>query len=175
MPNGPLNFASAVSPWIITIEALNDFRVAGPKQEPEVLPHLQYDGNKNYDISLELSITPAAHEASIVTKTNFKYMYWNMCQQLAHHTSNGCNVRVGDLMASGTISGPKPGSFGSMLEICWGGKNPITLTDGKLRSFIEDGDKVSLRGWAEKDGKRIGFGELYNRIVDEDWTGLPSE
>jgi len=178
VPLGPFlskNFASAMSPWIVTLEALNDFRINGPSQEPDVLPHLQFSGQKNYDIALEVSITPAGHEESVVTRSNFKYMYWNMCQQLAHHTSNGCNVRVGDLMASGTISGPDPGSLGSMLEICWGGNKPITLSDGKLRSFIEDGDKVTLRGWSEKNGRRIGFGEVYNRVVNETWPGLPAE
>ncbi len=175
VPLGPFlakNFASSMSPWIVTLEALNDFRVAGVKQEPDVLPYLKFDGKRNYDISLEVAITPAGHEEAIVTRSNFKYMYWNMCQQLAHHTSNGCNVCVGDLMASGTISGHDQGSFGSMLEICWGGKNPITLSDGKLRSFIEDGDRVTIRGWAENQEKRIGFGEVYNRIVNETWPGL---
>jgi fumarylacetoacetase len=175
VPLGPFlakNFASSMSPWIVTLEALNDFRVTGVKQEPEVLPYLQFEGKRNYDVSLEVAITPAGHEEAIVTKSNFKYMYWNMCQQLAHHTSNGCNICVGDLMASGTISGHDQGSFGSMLEICWGGKNPITLSDGKLRSFIEDGDRVTIRGWAENQEKRIGFGEVYNRIINETWPGL---
>ncbi|MFZ1676980.1 MAG: fumarylacetoacetase [Saprospiraceae bacterium] len=178
VPLGPFlakNFASSMSPWIVTLEALNDFRVAGVKQEPDVLPYLQYVGKRNYDVSLEVSITPAGHEEAIVTKSNFKYMYWNMCQQLAHHTSNGCNVRIGDLMASGTISGHDQGSYGSMLEICWGGKNPITLSDGKLRSFIEDGDRVTIRGWAENQEKRIGFGEVYNRVVNETWPGLAAQ
>ncbi|MEO6131691.1 MAG: fumarylacetoacetase [Saprospiraceae bacterium] len=175
VPLGPFlakNFASAMSPWLITLEALTDFRINGPVQEPAVLPYLQYDGKKNYDISLEVSITPAGCEEVVVSRSNFKYMYWNMCQQLAHHTSNGCNVRVGDLMASGTISGHDQSSYGSMLEICWGGKNPITLTDGKLRSFIEDGDRVTMRGWAENESKRIGFGDVYNRIINETWSGL---
>ncbi len=178
VPLGPFlakNFASSMSPWIVTLEALNDFRVSGPKQEPAVLPYLQFKGNRNYDIALEVSIATAGHEESIVTRSNFKFMYWNMCQQLAHHTSNGCNVLVGDLMASGTISGSDPGSYGSMLELCWGGKNPMTLSDGKLRSFIEDGDKVTMRGWATIEGKRIGFGEVYNRIVYEGNTGLASD
>jgi fumarylacetoacetase len=176
VPLGPFlakNFASSMSPWIVTLEALDFCRVAGPAQTPEVLPYLEYKGNQNYDISLEVSITPIGHEECIVTRSNFKYMYWNMCQQLAHHTSNGCNVRIGDLMASGTISGPDPGSYGSMLELCWGGKKPLTLSDGKLRSFIEDGDKVTMRGWAERDNKRVGFGDVYNRIVNESWSGLP--
>ncbi|HZV71179.1 MAG TPA: fumarylacetoacetase [Saprospiraceae bacterium] len=178
VPLGPFlakNFASSMSPWIVTLEALNEFRVPGAIQEPQVLPYLEFEDNRNYDVALEVSITPAGHEEIVVTRSNFKYMYWNMCQQLAHHTSNGCNVRVGDLMASGTISGHDQGSFGSMLEICWGGKNPITLSDGKLRSFIEDGDMVIMRGWAENKEKRIGFGEVYNRIVNETWPGLAAE
>lgn len=178
VPLGPFlakNFASSMSPWIVTLEALNDFRVSGVVQEPQVLPYLQFEGKRNYNVSLEVAITPAGHEEAIVTKSNFKYMYWNMCQQLAHHTSNGCNVCIGDLMASGTISGHDQGSFGSMLEICWGGKNPITLSDGKLRSFIEDGDRVTIRGWAENKEKRIGFGEVYNRIVNETWPGLAAQ
>lgn len=178
VPLGPFlskNFASSMSPWIVTLEALDAFRVQGPEQQPEALPHLRSTGLKNYDISLEVSITPAGFDESIVTRSNFKYMYWNMCQQLAHHTSNGCNIHVGDLMASGTISGKDPDSFGSMLELSWGGKNPLTLINGQVRSFIEDGDRVTMRGWADKSGMRIGFGEVYNRIVNESWPGLAAE
>ena len=178
VPLGPFlskNFASAISPWIVTLEALDLFRVPGPVQNPEVLPHLRYYGDKNYDISLEVSIAPAGFEESVVSRSNFKYMYWNMCQQLAHHTSNGCNVRVGDLMASGTISGAEENSFGSMLELSWGGKNPLTLTSSHQRAFIEDGDRVTIRGWAEKKGQRVGFGEVFNRIVNESWPGLAAE
>jgi len=154
---------------------LENFRVKGPEQVPEVLPYLRYQGLKNYDVSLEVSIKPTGFEESIVTRSNFKYMYWNMCQQLAHHTSNGCNVRVGDLMASGTISGNEPDSFGSMLELSWGGKNPLTMDNGQVRTFIEDGDRVTIRGWAERAGQRVGFGEVYNRIVNESWPGLATE
>ncbi|MDQ3017276.1 MAG: fumarylacetoacetase [Bacteroidota bacterium] len=178
VPLGPFlakNFASAMSPWVVTMEALQSYQVQGPMQEPEVLPYLKYQGMKNYDISLEVSITPAGYDESVVTQSNYKYMYWNMCQQLAHHTSNGCNVRVGDLMASGTISGHEHDSFGSMLELSWGGKNPITLSNGQTRYFIEDGDLVTLRGWSEKDGIRVGFGEVHNRIVNESWPGLAAE
>lgn len=167
VPLGPFlakNFASGIAPWIVTLEALEPFRVAGPKQEPEVLPYLQYEGLKNYDIHLEVEITPDQSQPGVVSRSNFKYMYWNMCQQLAHHTSNGCNIRIGDLMASGTISGPDPDSLGSMLEISLGGKNPVTLPGGETRAFIEDGDTVTLRGWGEKDGVRVGFGAVSNRI-----------
>ena len=167
VPLGPFlskNFASAMSPWIVTLEALDSFRVPGPKQIPVVLPYLEYEGSKNYDISLEVSLAAENKDEAIISRSNFKYMYWNMCQQLAHHTSNGCNVRVGDLMASGTISGPDQASLGSMLEITSGGKTPLTLPDDTKRSFIEDGDTVAIRGWAEKDGVRIGFGEVYNKV-----------
>ncbi len=170
VPLGPFlakNFFSSMSPWIIPLEALEPFRVAGPVQDPAVLPYLQYDGLKNYDIQLEVAIAPAGHIDSIVSRSNFKYMYWNMCQQLAHHTVNGCNVRVGDLMASGTISGPDEKSYGSMLELAWSGTKPLTLPDGVQRSFIEDGDQVTLRGWAEKEDIRVGFGEVKNRVIDE--------
>ena len=144
-------------------------------QQPEVLPYLRFQGMRNYDIALDVSITPAGYDESIVTRSNYKYMYWNMCQQLAHHTSNGCNVRVGDLMASGTISGQEPDSFGSMLELSWGGKNPLTLSNGLTRSFIEDGDRITLRGWAENEGIRVGFGDVNNRIINESWPGLAAE
>jgi fumarylacetoacetase len=167
VPLGPFlakNFASGISPWIVTLEALEPFRVKGPEQHPAVLPYLQYEGLKNYDIHLEVILTPRDAGPATISVSNFRYMYWNMCQQLAHHTSNGCNVRIGDLMASGTISGPDRGSLGSMLEISLGGKDPLTLSNGQTRSFIEDGDTVTLAGWAEKDGQRVGFGEVYNTV-----------
>lgn len=167
VPLGPFlakNFASTISPWIVTMDALEPYRVEGPGQNPKVLPYLEFSGKKNFDIDLEVAIRTGSEETTI-TKSNFKYMYWNMCQQLAHHTVNGCNVEIGDLYASGTISGPKPGSFGSMLEITWNGKNPITLVDGSKRQFIEDGDSVILRGFAHKNGVRIGFGECKGQIL----------
>jgi fumarylacetoacetase len=168
VPLGPFlskNFASGISPWVVTLEALDPFRVEGPKQEPEVLPYLQYTGTKNYDIALEVIITPENGTENIVSKSNFKFMYWNMCQQLAHHTCNGCNVNIGDLMASGTISGRDRESLGSMLEISVAGKNPIVLNNGEERSFIHDGDTVILRGHAANGGKRVGFGEVLNKIL----------
>ncbi len=168
VPLGPFlakSFASSISPWIVTMEALAPFRVAGPVQQPAVLPYLQYSGEKNLDINLEVSISPSGSEASVICHSNFKYMYWNMAQQLAHHTMNGCNVNIGDMMASGTISGPTPDSFGSMLELSWGGKNPITLSDGATRTFIEDGDTVSMKGYAKKDGIRVGFGEVLTQVL----------
>ena len=172
IPLGPFlgkNFCSSISPWIVTMDALEPFRVAGPKQEPEVLPYLQFEGKKNYDINLEVCIQPEPlnlnPETTVVSKSNFKYMYWNMCQQLAHHTVNGCNIRVGDLMASGTISGSTPDSYGSMLELTWKGTKPIKLSDGSERKFINDNDTVIMRGYCEKENLKIGFGEMKGKIL----------
>ena len=168
IPLGPFlakNFASTLSPWIVTLEALDAFRVKGPDQQPEVLQYLKTEGLKNYDIHLSVDILSEQGVQKRVSTSNFRYMYWNMCQQLAHHTVNGCNVRVGDLMASGTISGPTPDSYGSMLEICWKGTKPLDMPDGTHRKFIEDGDTVIIRGWCEKDGKRIGFGVCDGKII----------
>jgi fumarylacetoacetase len=168
VPLGPFlakNFGSTISPWIVTLDALQPFRVKGPDQFPQVLPYLVTNGEKNFDISLEVLIKPEQSDETTVSRSNFKYMYWNVCQQLAHHTVNGCNVQVGDLYASGTISGPSPGSFGSMLELTWNGQRPMHLADGTERKFINDGDTVVLRGHAEKDGVRIGFGECRGKIL----------
>ncbi len=167
VPLGPFlakNFGSTISPWIVTLDALEPFRVDGPKQQPEVLPYLKFNGKRNFDIALEVAIEADGKE-TVVSRSNFKYMYWNMCQQLAHHTINGCNIEVGDLYASGTISGPEPGSFGSMLEITWNGKNPVKLSNGGERKFIEDGDIVRMRGHAKKDAVRIGFGDCSGLIL----------
>lgn len=167
VPLGPFlakNFASTISPWIVTLEALEPFRVEGPKQDPEVLPYLEYEGKKNFDIRLQVVIQTEKGVDKIVSESNFKYMYWNMCQQLAHHTVNGCNVRVGDLNASGTISGKEPSSYGSMLELSWRGTKPIQMPDGTERKFILDGDTVVLKGWGEKDGVRVGFGEASGKV-----------
>ena len=139
------------------MEALKPFKVAGPEQEPKVLPYLEYTGQKNYDIKLQVAIQPENKEETIVCNSNFKNMYWNMAQQLTHHTMNGCNVNVGDIMASGTISGKSEDSYGSMLELAWAGSKPVQLQDGSERKFIEDNDTVIMRGYCEKDGKRIGF------------------
>ncbi len=168
VPLGPFlakNFASTISPWIITMEALEPFRTAGPVQETKVLPYLQFDGHKNYDIKLEVFIEPEAVPAKKVSSSNFKYMYWNMAQQLAHHTVNGCNMQVGDVCASGTISGPTADSYGSMLEIGWKGTKPVLMEDGTSRSFILDGDTVSMKAYAEKDGVKIGFGNCKSKIL----------
>ncbi|AZI22350.1 fumarylacetoacetase [Chryseobacterium taklimakanense] len=168
VPLGPFlakNFGSSVSPWIITLEALEPFRTASPAQEPEVLDYLKFSGDKNYDINLEVSITPEQGTETVICRSNYKFMYWNMCQQLAHHTVNGCNVEVGDMYASGTISGEEKDSFGSMLELTWRGSEPLTLNGGQERKFIEDNDTVTMRGWGEKDGIRVGFGEVMAKIL----------
>ncbi len=168
VPLGPFlakNFASSISPWIVTLDALEPFRVAGPVQEPKVLPYLEYEGKKNYDLHLEVAITPEGGTPTPVCHSNFKYMYWNMAQQLAHHTVNGCNIHVGDMMASGTISGQDENSYGSMLELAWMGTKPITLNDGSERKFIRDGDTVTMRGYAQKDDIRVGFGEVATKVL----------
>jgi len=168
VPLGPFlgkSFASSMSPWIVTLEALDLFRIDGPEQNPKVLPYLQYKGLKNYDINLEVAIHPDNSKESIVSYSNFKYMYWNMSQQLAHHTINGCNLNIGDLMASGTISGKDKGSYGSMLELSWGGKKPVILDDANSRVFINDNDTVIMRGYCEKNDKRVGFGEVRTKLL----------
>jgi len=168
VPLGPFlakNFASTVSPWIVTLEALEPFRVEGYKQEPKVLPYLEYSGKRNLDINLEVYIKPEKTEATRVCQSNYRYMYWTMEQQLAHHTVNGCNINVGDVMASGTISGPDKSQFGSMLEITWRGTQPIKLNDGSERKFINDTDTVILKGWCQKDSLRIGFGECAATVL----------
>jgi fumarylacetoacetase len=168
VPLGPFlgkNFGSTISPWLVTLDALEPFRVKGPEQFPHVLPYLSIDGEKNFDLTLEVFIQPRQSEPTTVSRTNFKYMYWNINQQLAHHTVNGCNIQVGDVYASGTVSGPSPGSFGSMLELSWNGQRPLKLSNGTERKFLEDGDNVIMKGHAEKDGVRIGFGECTGEIL----------
>ena len=168
VPLGPFlakNFASSISPWIVTLEALEPFRVSGPTQEPKVLPYLEYDGAKNYDIHLEVGVCPETSEETVICHSKFKYMYWNMAQQLAHHTVNGCNIHVGDMMASGTISGKSETSYGSMLELAWMGTKPLRMKDGSERKFINDGDTVIMRGYAQKDDIRVGFGEVSSKIL----------
>lgn len=168
VPLGPFlskNFATSISPWIITMDALEPFRTKGPKQDPVPFPYLQLKGKHNFDINLEVAIQPENKAETIVSKTNFKYMYWSMSQQLAHHTSNGCRVNSGDMMGSGTISGPTPDSYGSMLELTWGGKNPITLNDETERKFINDGDTVIMKGFCKNNGVRIGFGEVSSKLL----------
>ncbi len=169
VPLGPFlgkSFATSISPWVVTLDALEPFRVPGPTQQPPVLPYLRYQGDWAYDINLEAYLqTPDLAEPFRITATNFKHMYWNMLQQLAHHTINGTAMRTGDLCGSGTISGPTEGSRGSMLEICWKGTKPITLPDGQQRSFFADGDTVILKGWCQTETHRIGFGQVRATIL----------
>lgn len=168
VPLGPFlgkNFASTVSPWLVTLDALEPFRGSGPIQEPKVLPYLGFSGMKNFDIVLEVTLQPEGSDQTVLCRSNAKYLYWNVNQQLAHHTINGCNVQVGDVYASGTISGPSPGSFGSMLELSWNGEKPLTMPDGSERSFLLDGDTVRMQAHAQKDGVRIGFGECTGKIL----------
>ncbi|WP_265428075.1 fumarylacetoacetase [Chryseobacterium sp. YIM B08800] len=168
VPLGPFlakNFGSSVSPWVVTLEALEPFKTASPTQDPEVLDYLKFEGDKNYDINLEVYLQPENGEENLISESNYKHMYWNMAQQLAHHTVNGCNVEVGDLYASGTISGSDPKSFGSMLELTWRGQNPIQLSNGQERKFIDDNDTITMKAWAEKDGVRVGFGEVAGKII----------
>ena len=168
VPLGPFlakNFGSSISPWVVTMDALEPFRAQGPEQDPKVLPYLEVEGPKNFDINLEVAIQPEGAEASVVSRSNFKYMYWNVNQQLAHHAVNGCNIQVGDMYASGTISGPTPDSYGSMLELAWRGSKPLSLDNGAERKFILDGDTVIMKGHAEKDGVRVGFGEVSTQVL----------
>lgn len=168
VPLGPFlakNFGSSVSPWVVTLEALEPFRTESPQQEPEVLDYLKFSGDKNFDINLQVYLQPENGTEELICQSNYKFMYWNMSQQLAHHTVNGCNLEVGDMYASGTISGSDENSFGSMLELTWRGQNPLKLNNGQERKFIEDNDTVIMRGWAERDDKRVGFGEVIGKIL----------
>lgn len=168
VPLGPFlgkNFFSSVSPWIVPMEALDPFRTAGPVQDVEVLDYLKFEGNRSFDIQLDVYLKPENGTDSLICHSNHKYLYWNVAQQLAHHTVNGCNMRVGDLCASGTISAPYENGFGSMLELSWAGTKPIVLNDGSQRLFLEDNDTITIKGYCEKDGLRIGFGEVVNKVL----------
>lgn len=169
VPLGPFlakNFASSISPWIVTLDALEPFRVESPKPKKELLPYLQFEGKRSFDINLEVAIQPEGKKETKVCKSNFKYMYWNMSQQLAHHTVNGCPVNAGDMMGSGTLSGKTPDSYGSMLELSWRGEKPVKLEEGGDRKFIEDNDTVIIRGYSKtKDYPRIGFGEVSTKLL----------
>ena len=170
VPLGPFNsktFASSISPWIVTMDALEPFKTRCPAQEPRPLAYLREENVDNsYDIQLSVELKPENQDhADVICQTNFKYMYWSMAQQLTHHTIAGCNVQVGDLMGSGTISGPTPDSYGSMLELAWNATKPLTLTNGEQRSFIQDGDTIIMKGFCEKEGLRIGFGEVSGKVL----------
>ena len=167
VPLGPFNsktFGTSISPWVVTLEALEPFRCASPVQEPQPLPYLRENTANNYDIHLQVAIAADGSE-TVISNTNFKYMYWSMMQQLTHHTIAGCNVRVGDLMGSGTISGPEKDSRGSLLELTWNTTEPLTLEGGEQRGFLEDGDTLIMRGHCEQDGLRIGFGEVRGTVL----------
>lgn len=168
VPLGPFlakNFASTISPWIVTLEALEPFRTKGYTQEPKVLPYLEYTGDKNLDIKLDVYLKPENGEDNLICSSNYKYMYWTMEQQLAHHTVNGCNVNTGDLMGSGTISGPDPKEYGSMMELTWRGTKPLTLKDGSERKFVNDNDTITIKGHCEKEGIRVGFGDCTAKLL----------
>ena len=168
VPLGPFlgkSFGSSLSAWIVTLDALEPFRMRPAKREVPILPYLEGKENRRININLEVQIQPEDGEAHTVSRSNLKYMYWTIEQQLAHHTINGCNIKAGDILASGTISGTKPDSYGSMLELSWRGEKPLQMPDGSERKFLKDGDTVIMKGYAEKDGVRIGFGEVSGQIL----------
>jgi fumarylacetoacetase len=169
VPLGPFlakNFGTSISPWVVPLAALEPFRVAGPKQDPPPLPYLQSPGDWSLDIHLEVAIQGAGMDRPhVVCRSNAKHLYWNVCQQLAHHTINGCNVRTGDLVATGTISGPTPDSYGSLLELSWRGSRPIAFPNGETRTFLKDGDRVTMTGWCQGEAYRVGFGEVIGKLL----------
>jgi fumarylacetoacetase len=168
-PLGPFlakNFGTSISPWVVPLEALEPFRQKGPVQDPAVLPYLETDGNGAFDIRLEVRLHADGESESVcICRSNFKHLYWSMAQQLAHHTVTGCEVRPGDLMASGTISGPTEESYGSLLELTWRGTKPIALPSGRERKFLMDGDRITMTGWCQGEGYRVGFGEVTGKIL----------
>jgi fumarylacetoacetase len=169
VPLGPFlakNFGTSISPWVVPLEALEPFRVSGPAQDPKPLLYLQSPGPGSYDIHLEVTLQGAkVDRPHRICASNFKHLYWSMAQQLAHHTVNGCNLRPGNLLASGTISGPTPDSYGSMLELAWKGTKPLAFPNGESRVFLQDGDRVTMSGWCEGKGYRVGFGEVTGTIL----------
>ena len=171
-PLGPFlakNFCTSISPWVVTLEALEPFRAALPAQDPEPLQYLRLTNDFTFDIQLEAQLqTAKLKEPHTITRTNFQNLYWSISQQLAHHTVNGCNLQPGDLLASGTISGPTEASRGCMLELTWRGANPLKLPNGEERKWLEDGDTLKITGWCDGDGYRIGFGEVSGQIISSD-------
>jgi fumarylacetoacetase len=169
VPLGPFlakNFATSISPWVVTTDALTPFQRPLPVQDPQVLPYLNWQQDYTYDIDLRVTLTPANTKSPLeITRSNFQYLYWSIHQQLAHHTVNGCNVRVGDLLASGTISGPEKHSRGCLLELSWRGAEPLELPGGEKRIFLEDGDRVTMSGWCQGAGYRIGFGDVTAKLL----------
>ena len=168
VPLGPFQakaFATSISPWVVTREALEPFRVKGPVQDPQPLSYLRQNGANNYDLNLDVELRAnGAKNYARIARTNFKYMYWSSVQQLVHHASGGCAMNVGDLLGSGTISGPEKNQRGSLLEISWNGTEPLDLPGGDKRTFLEDGDSLVMRGWCQGDGYRVGFGEVEGTI-----------
>ncbi|HEY1375834.1 MAG TPA: fumarylacetoacetase [Gemmataceae bacterium] len=169
VPLGPFlakNFGTSVSPWVVPLAALEPFRTAGPRQDPEPLPYLRSPGDWAFDINLEVTIQGAGMDRPhTVCRSNAKHLYWNVCQQLAHHTVNGCNLLPGDLLATGTISGPTPDSYGSLLELSWRGSKPVAFPNGETRTFLRDGDRVTMTGWCQGPGYRVGFGEVAGTLL----------
>lgn len=168
VPLGPFlskSFGSVISPWIVTLDALEPFRIESPLQEPEPLPYLRHEGRNHFDLKLEVYLKSEHSEGKLICNSNLRHLYWSMAQQLAHQTVAGCNIRTGDLYASGTISGPEPDSFGSMLELCWKGTRPIIMPDGSSRTFVNDNDTIIMKAYAEKDGIRVGFGDCTTTIL----------
>jgi fumarylacetoacetase len=169
VPLGPFlakNFGTSISPWVVPLEALEPFRIAGPRQDPAPLPYLQSPGDWTFDVRLEVYLqSQAMASPHRICGSNARHLYWNVCQQLAHHTVNGCNLRTGDLLATGTISGPTPDSYGSLLELAWRGTKPLPLPNGEQRSFLQDGDRITMTGWCQGEGYRVGFGEVTGRIL----------
>ncbi len=168
-PLGPFlskNFATSISPWVVTLEALEPFRCDNPTQDPAPLQYLQSSGFASYNIQLEVCLqTAQMHSPATIARSNFRHMYWTMRQQLAHHTINGCNMRPGDLLGSGTISGPAPDSYGSLMELTWRGENPLAMPNGETRTFLEDGDQLTITGWCDGENYRVGFGEVTGRLL----------
>jgi len=168
VPLGPFlgkNLGTSISAWVVPMEALKPFKVDNYQQEPKPFPYLQHSDKYSYNIDLTVKIQPENGVATTVSRSNFRYMYWTMKQQLVHHSITGCNMNPGDLLASGTISGPDPSSFGSMLEICWKGTKPFPMDDGGERKFLQDGDAVIIQGVCQINGRRIGFGSVEGKIL----------
>ncbi|CAD7002703.1 unnamed protein product [Ceratitis capitata] len=168
VPLGPFtskNLGTTISPWVVPVAALEPFVVDNFPQEPAVFPYLKHERPFNFDIKLEISLKPEGGPESVISKSNYKYLYWTALQQIAHHTVTGCNVRPGDLMASGTISGETEDSYGSMLELSWRGSKTINLEGGATRKFLQDGDELIIRGRCERNGVRIGFGGCAGKVL----------
>jgi len=168
VPLGPFlgkNFATSISPWVVTMEALEPFRAAALPQDPSPLPYLLEPSRTTYDIQLEVHLQgEKMGEGQRICASNFRHLYWTLAQQVAHHTVGGCNLRPGDLLASGTISGPTPDSYGSLLELAWRGTRPINV-GSETRTFLLDGDRVTMTAWCQGDGYRVGFGSVTGQIT----------